>query len=169
MTRPRLARLVLPCLAAALLGGACASAGGLAGARGEGVTRYYATDFATLWKAIRASMSFNRLRVQEADRRERHVYAVRSGQRRGPGAREGELAVSSDFGERVAVFVDSVAPGTWAVEVITRRRFALDVTYEDWTRDVFQALEWYLADAGGSGDPVPPPGAEPVDSAGGGR
>lgn len=169
MRRRRLARLVLPCLAAAVLAGACASAGGLAGARGEGVTRYYEADFATLWKAIQASMSFNRLQVQEANRRERHVYAVRSGQRRGAGVREGDLAVSSDFGERVAVFVDSVAPGTWAVEVITGRRFALDLTYEDWTRDVFQALEWYLEDAAASGGRIPPPGGEPADSAGAGR
>lgn len=139
---------------------ACATAGSLREARGEGVTRFYRVDYDTLWNAVMESLRFNRLQVKESDPEERYVLAIRPGSHRGPGVREDEIAVSSDLGERVGVFVDSVAPGVWGVEVITKRRFALDITMEDWTVDVFQAIEWELPDSAAVEEP--PPGAAPA-------
>ena len=51
------------------------------------------------------------------------------------------MAVSADQGERIGIFVEGAGPGVWAVEVVNRRRFALDPGTTDWTEDVFWVIE----------------------------
>ena len=66
------------------------------------------------------------------------------------------MSVSANQGERIGIFVDSVAAGTWGVEVVTRRRFALDPTAQDWKGAIFAALERELGDRVRVPGPGPP-------------
>ena len=67
--------------------------------------------------------------------------------------------MSADQGERIGIFVDSVAPGTWGVEVVPRRRFALDPSAQAWKRAVFLVIEREL------GEDARVPGRTPADTA----
>jgi len=134
-------------LASGLL--ACASTTSLfedRGPGGAGVIRHYRVPFESVWEAVQASVRFNGFEVVEASRVNGYVLARTPGTNQGPGVREDEMAVTADAGERVAIFVDSIAPDVSSVEVVSKRRFALDVTPRNWTRDVFQAIEWELPD-----------------------
>lgn len=155
--------------------GACATTAGLREQRGQGLTRFYAAPFERVWEAALRAVEANGLRLDRADRGDRFIAATRlpSGDPVGPP--EESVAVGADQGERVGIFVDSVAPGTWSVEVVTRRRFALDPTARDWTRAVFLVIERALGpDARRPGPPRPdsaraepaPPDSIAADSAG---
>lgn len=159
------ARPVLRLLALLALG-ACATTGSLRDQRGEGLTRFYEAPFEAVWQAAHRAVEANGLRLDASDRSERFIAATHLPRGRSPGEPEESVAVSADQGERIGIFVDSVAPGTWSVEVVTRRRFALDPTAQDWDRAVFLALEREL----GEGARVPggaPPDSVPHDGAGG--
>lgn len=158
--RPALALLALLAL------GACATTGSLRDQRGEGLTRFYEAPFEAVWKAAHRAVEANGLRLDASDRSERFIAATHLPPESPTGEPDESVAVSADQGERVGIFVDSVAPGTWGVEVVTRRRFALDPTAQDWDRAIFLALEQEL----GEGTRVPaaaPPDSSPEDGAGG--
>lgn len=128
---------------ALLLLAGCASTASLLEHRGEGVTRFYEASFRDLWKAARTSIEANGLRLEEASEYHRYILAVHPPER-GPGAPEDAVAIQSDQGERIGVFVDSVGPGRWAVEVVTRRRFPLDPNRLSWAEDIFWVIEHEL-------------------------
>lgn len=130
----------LAALALAAVVGACATTGGMLETRGEGVTRFYEASFDTLWAAARHAVRANGLRTDEESERERYIVATNPPDR-DPGFEEERVAVEADQGERIAVFVDSVAPRTWSVEVVTRRRFSLDPGKTPWAKDIFWVIE----------------------------
>lgn len=135
--------------AAALLAGAalaCATTGSMLDARGEGVTRFYETTFDTLWRAARHAIRANGLRTDETSEYDRYIVATNPPDRGGGGFDEDRVAVEADQGERIAVFIDSLAPRTWSVEVVTRRRFALDPGKTPWAEDIFWVIERDLAE-----------------------
>lgn len=137
----------------------CATVESLRESKGEGTTRFYEAPFEAVWRAAVAAIEANGLRLDRADDYERFIAATHEPERTGTG-REEEVAVTADQGERIAVFVDSVAPGVWGVEVVTRRRFALDPNRLGWAKDIFYVIERRLDDARVS----PPPGV--ADSVG---
>lgn len=159
--RPR--RLALSALSLALLG-ACATTGGLREQRGEGLSRFYGAPFERVWQAALRAVEANNFRLDRADESDRFIAATRlpSGEPVGPP--DESVAVSADQGERIGIFVDSLGAGTWTVEVVTRRRFALDPTAEDWARDVFRVIERELGDDARL--PGPPPDSARGDTTG---
>lgn len=148
-------------LAAAALAAAagCATTESLRQSRGQGTTRYYEAPFGQLWRAAVEAIEANGLQLDRADDYERFIAATHVPERTGTG-REEEVAVGADQGERIAVFVDSVAPNVWGVEIVTKRRFALDPNRLGWAQDIFYVIEQRLGDA----RVTPPPGA--VDTVG---
>ena len=117
---------------------ACVTTGRLLESRGEGESRCFAADFDALWQAIERALPYTGLEVQESDPEQRWVIARNY---QSPSSQDPqEMGMGVDQGERVAVFVDSAGVGVWAVEVVSRRYFALDVLPRDWTEDVFEAL-----------------------------
>lgn len=132
--------LPLAAVALAAAVAACATTGGMLETRGEGVTRFYETSFDTLWAAARHAIRANGLRTDEESEYERYIVATNPPQR-DAGFDEERVAVEADQGERIAVFIDSLAPRTWSVEVVTRRQFALDPGKTPWAQDVFWVIE----------------------------
>lgn len=158
-------RRTMPLLAL-LLAGACATTGGLLQERGQGTTRFYEAPLEEVWDAALRAVEANGLRLDASDRSERFIAATHLPPDDPVGPPEESVSVGSDQGERVGIFVDSVAPGTWGVEVVTRRRFALDPTARDWARDVFRVVERELGEEArvpGSGAPARPGGEETPD------
>lgn len=148
-------RVALAALVLALLG-ACATTAGLREQRGQGSTRFYQAPLERVWDAALRAVEANGLRLDRADRGDRFIAATHLPAGDPVGPPEESVAVSADQGERVGIFVDSVAPGAWAVEVVTRRRFALDPTAQDWTRAIFRVIERELGpDARLPGPPRP--------------
>lgn len=133
-------RVVLAALLLAAAAGACATTGGMLETRGEGVTRFYETSFDSLWTAARHAVRANGLRTDEENEYERYIVATNLPQR-DAGFEEERVAVEADQGERIAVFIDSLAPRTWGVEVVTRRRFSLDPGKTPWAKDIFWVIE----------------------------
>lgn len=123
-----------------LLTVACATTGSLRNSRGDGVSRFYEAPFDSVWAAARHAIEANGLRMDETSEYDRYLIATNVPQR-GSGMDEERVTVEADQGERVAVFVDSVAPGTWGVEVVTRRTFALDPGKTSWAEDIFWVIE----------------------------
>ena len=113
--------------------------------RDEGEIRCYRTTFDVVWDAIGRSFDLNGLQLEKAERRERY-FVAHSGPEPEPRDVE-DMAVDANAGERVAVFVDSAAPGVWAVQVVSRANFALDPGRKNWTSDLFEALERVLPDS----------------------
>lgn len=138
----------------------CASAGGFRSLRGEGVTRFYEAPFEAVWEAALQAVEANGLRLETEDRQEGLIVASRlpSGRSMAP---DESVAVTADQGERIAIFVDSARADLQAVEVVNRRRFALDPDVTDWTEDVFWVIEHRL---GGDARVAAPRSAAP-DSA----
>lgn len=132
-------------LAALLLALACATASSLRDARGEGTTRFYEADFEVLWEAALRAVRANGLRLDERDAYDRYILATNAPQR-GGGMDDERVVVDADQGERIAVFVDSVGPGKWGVEVVTKRAFALDPGKTEWAKDIFYVIERELGD-----------------------
>lgn len=148
-------RVALAALVLALLG-ACATTAGLREQRGQGLTRFYEAPLERVWEAALRAVEANGLRLDRADRGDRFIAATHLPTGDPVGEPDESVAVSADQGERVGIFVDSVAPGAWSVEVVTRRRFALDPTAQDWTRAVFRVIERELGpDARLPGPPRP--------------
>lgn len=119
---------------------ACATTGSLKQSRGKGVTRFYEAPFDSVWAAARHSIEANGLRLDETSEYEGYLIATNRPER-GGNMDEERVTVEADQGERIAVFVDSVAPRTWGVEVVTRRTFALDPGKTRWAEDIFWVIE----------------------------
>lgn len=140
--------------------------------RGEGEVRCYRGSFEQVWGASDRGVRWVGLVVEVADTAQGHLLA-RSYE---PEVLDPEqMAVDADAGERVGVFLDSAGVNLWAVEVVSRRIFVLDVSARDWTPDVFAAIEAQLPESakedspevaecrrrrsGPRAIPTPPPGA----------
>ncbi len=136
---------VIGCLVFAGIVSGCLTTERLMRARDEAEVRCYRTSFDVVWAAIGRSFNLNGLELEEAEPRQRYLVA-RSGPEPEPRAVE-DMAVDANAGERIAVFIDSVAPGVWAVQVVSRPNFALDPGQKNWTSDVFGAIERVLADS----------------------
>lgn len=155
--------LVTALAAAALAALACATAGTLHKARGTGVVRHYEASWEAIWNAALRSVPANGLQLDRANEDDRYVFATRLPARAGSGLREDEVTLEADQGQRIGIFIDSVGPGRWAVEVITVRRFALDPAKLDWAPEVFWVIERELNPEGrirlpDSAFPKPAPG-----------
>jgi hypothetical protein len=163
---------VLTGLATALAG--CVTSQRILRDRGEGEVRCYLGSFEQVWVAAEEGVRWTGLVTEVADTAQGHLLA----RNYEPQIRDPErMAVDADAGERVGVFIDSAGAGMWAVEVLSRRVFALDVSARDWTPSVFEAIEARLPDSaragtpeiaecklqrsGSSRNPAPPPGAQP--------
>lgn len=128
-------------VAALLLIAACATTADLREARGTGLTRDFEGSFEDVFTAAVESVRGLGLEVDRVNEEERWIAATRYPDRMGPGAPEEAVSIQADQGERVGVFVDSVAPGRWNVEVVTRRMFALDPSKLEWAQDIFFSME----------------------------
>lgn len=118
----------------------CASVGDIRSQRGQGLTRYYEAPLDAVWRAALEAVEANGLRLDAEDRDEGYIVATHLPDRPEMAPDE-SMAVSADQGERIGIFVDRAGPGVWAVEVVNRRRFALDPGAADWTEDVFWVIE----------------------------
>ena len=159
----RAARLSAVTAALLVAAAACATTGDLRNAEGTGTTRFYGAPFEAVWQAALEAIDTYGLQLDRADDFDRFIAATHVPDRTGTG-REDEIAVSADQGERIGIFVDSVAPGVWGVEIVTRRRFALDPQRLSWAQDLFSVIERRL----GQARVEPPPGAVdtvPADTA----
>ena len=162
----------LTVLATALTG--CVTSQRILRDRGEGEVRCYLGSFEQVWEAAEEGVRWTGLVTEVADTAQGHLLA----RNYEPEIQDPErMAVDADAGERVGVFIDSAGAGMWAVEVLSRRVFALDVSARDWTPSVFQAIEARLPESakadtseiaecelqrsGSSGNPAAPPGAQP--------
>lgn len=156
--RTRLRRGTILLLVAAAAA-ACATTESLRRSRGEGVTRFYRAPFEEIWSAALAAVEANNLQLDRADDFDRFIAATHlySGSANDP---DQSVTAGAQQGERIGIFVDSVAPGIWGVEVVTRRRFAFDPDKLPWAKDIFYVIEQRLGDA----QVEPPPGA--VDGSG---
>jgi hypothetical protein len=98
--------------------------------RGKGEVRCYRASFERVWGAAERGVRWTGLEIEVADTAQGHVLA-RSYE---PEVQDPErMAVDADAGERVGVFIDSAGADLWAVEVVSRRVFALDISARDWT------------------------------------
>lgn len=178
---PRLAALnpglpVLTSLAIALAG--CVTSQRILQDRGEGEVRCYRGSFEQVWGAAERGVRWVGLVIEAADTAQRHILA----RNYEPEVQDPErMAVDADAGERVGVFLDDAGVDLWAIEVLSRRVFALDISARDWTPDVFLAIEAQLPDSAKAdtpevtecelqrsrpvATPAPPPGAQPPGTA----
>lgn len=161
------ARALLLTLLAAALG--CASVGDVRSHRGEGVTRYYEAPFEAVWRAALDAVEANGLRLDTENSSEGYIVATHLPGRPGMAPDE-SMAVSADQGERIGIFVERAGPGVWSVEVVNRRRFALDPGTTNWTEDVFWVVEKRLGEEARLDGPIPAASdsAGAPDSGGGG-
>ncbi len=123
---------------AALFVAGCVTTRGILDERGRGETRCYMVAYDTLWPAVREALTSSGLVLERADRDDGFLVA----RDYVPEVEDPEdMALESDAGERVAVFIERDNATVWAVEVVSRPIFGLDVTARDWTPTVFQRLE----------------------------
>ncbi|WP_419947973.1 hypothetical protein [Candidatus Palauibacter sp.] len=123
---------------AALLAGACLATGGLLESRGTGTTRCYRLEYEALWERVVEAVRYAGLVIERANVENGFVLAHSY---RPDIEDPEEMALEADQGEVVGVFVEDEGPDVWAVEVVSRARFAFDPSPRDWTGPVFLALE----------------------------
>lgn len=145
--------------------------------RGEGQVRCYRGSFEEVWTAAERGVRWVGLVTEVADTTQGQLIA-RSYE---PEVQDPErMAVDADAGERVGVFLERAGSGVWAVEVVSRRIFTLDISARDWTPEVFSAIEAQLPDSARADTPEiarceaqrrrppsPSPGDQPPGSASG--
>lgn len=148
-----------------LAAGACATTGSLQQQRGDGLTRFYRGSFEEIWQAAVHAVRANNLQLDRTDRSGRFIAATHVPGGTPVGAPDESVAISADQGERIGIFVDSIKPGTWGVEVVTTRRFALDPTTRTWKRAIFLALERELDPEARLPGPLTPDSAAASDTA----
>ncbi|MDH3734970.1 MAG: hypothetical protein OEU54_15690 [Gemmatimonadota bacterium] len=127
---------------------ACTTYSNIVDHRGSGETRCYVAAFDHLWPAVETGVRELGLVLERANR-ENGILVARTYQREDIPPEE--MALQSNAGERVAVFlerdsIDGEGRDIWAIEVLSRPIFSLDVTPRDWTRSVFLALENRLSE-----------------------
>lgn len=138
--RPGCNRRLGTAVAAAFLVTGCATTASLKEARGTGLARVFQGSLEEIWQAAVESvqgLGFERVRANEE---ERWIAAVRYPSGPGFGAPENAVSLQVDQGERVGVFLDSIAPGRWRVEVVTVRLFALDPAKLEWAEEIFFSM-----------------------------
>lgn len=129
--------------AAVLLAG-CVTTGRLLDARGTGTARCYRLPLEELWPLVEESVRWAGLVIENANV-DAGFFLARSYE---PEVQDPEdMALDADQGERVAIFVEPEGTSVWAVEVVSRPAFALDVTPRDWTAPLFEALEARLPES----------------------
>ena len=132
--------------AAVALAAGCASARDIGQAQGEGTTRCYVAEYEVLWLAAEEALRSLGLVLERANR-DNGVLVARTYR---PEVEDPEeMALESDQGERVAIFLDldsRAADGRpiWTAEVVSRAIFSLDPTPRDWTDAVFLRFESVL-------------------------
>jgi len=118
-------------LAIAVLAG-CATTHGLKTSRGSGEIRHYRADWSTIWDAAISSIGTNGLEIEEINEDQGYILAGKG------------LGLWS-YGERVGIFInlerETENGAVYAVEVISKRNWALNITAKDWKRSVFQVFE----------------------------
>lgn len=119
----------------------CISSGRILERRGTGVVRCYHVSLDAMWTALETAVRETGL-VLERSNREGGFLIARS-YRPEVEAPE-DMALDADQGERVAVFVDREGTDVWAVEIVNRPIFSLDVTPRDWTQSLFFTIEQRL-------------------------
>lgn len=137
------ARTGLPALGMGLLA-ACVTARGILEERGRGETRCYRAPYDAVWSAAQEGLTTLGLVLERANREE-GVFVARTYE---PEVEDPEeMALEADAGERVALFVIRDQTNVWAVEVVSRPIFQLDLTARNWTPSVFLQLESALPDS----------------------
>ncbi|MFQ5679273.1 MAG: hypothetical protein ACE5HP_07420 [Gemmatimonadota bacterium] len=94
-----------------------------------------------MWQASLNAIPANGLQLDRANEYERWILATHYPTPSGSGLREEEVTLEADQGERIGVFVDSIGPNRWSVEVVTVKRFALDPAKLEWADDIFWVIE----------------------------
>lgn len=127
---------------------ACVTSSNIVDRRGTGETRCYVAPFDALWPAVEDGVRELGL-VLERSNRENGILVARTYQPEDVPPED--MALESSAGERVGVFLDRDSlddqnRDIWAIEVISRPIFNLDVTARDWTRAVFLAIEARIPD-----------------------
>ena len=145
----------------------CATVGDVRSLEGEGITRYYEAPREAVWTAALGAVEANGLRLDAENDAEGYIVATHLPSGQPDMAPEESMAASADQGERIGIFVDRAGPGVWAVEVVNRRRFALDPSTTDWTEDIFWVIERRLGEDARLDGPIPaaPDTAASEDSA----
>ena len=112
---------------------ACATTGGVRTSQGSGETRFYRTTFDTLWDASLLALAENGLEIVDIARDSGYVLASGAGS-------------FWSYGERVGVFVgrDSSNTQALAVEVVSKRVLATNITAKNWKKPIFAMLEAHL-------------------------
>ena len=132
-----MSRRILVCLCL-LVASACMATGSMLQFRGTGTSRCYAIEYETLWEAVVGAVRFSGLVVENANQDAGTVLAQSYRlETRDPE----DMALEANQGEAVAVFIEAEGTDVWGVEIVSRRRFALDPSPRDWTNPVFLALE----------------------------
>ncbi len=116
-----------------LLTVACATTSGVRSSQGDGESRVYRATYDELWAACFLALAENGLPIVEADKHAGIILASK------------DVSFFS-YGERVGVFVNAnlVDTTTLAVEVVSKRVLATNITAKNWTESVFSMLEAHL-------------------------
>lgn len=146
MQRRVLVRLRAAVLALAVVATACATTANLKKARGTGDVREFEANWKEMWEATLKSVPANGLQLDRANEYERWIVATHLPTQTGSGRAEDEVALEANQGERIGIFLDSIGPGQWAVEVVTMKRFALALDKQEWFEEIFWVIEHELDD-----------------------
>ena len=117
---------------------ACLTSRSALASRGTGMARCYRAHYDTLWSMLDEALPWVGLVVDDTNY-ENGFLLARSYELKIEAPEE--MGLGSDQGEAVAVFVEPEGNGVWAVEVVSKPRFSLDLTARDWTKIVFHTLE----------------------------
>ena len=137
MTSARWTAAVAAPLAAVFAGG-CLATGGVLQQRGTGLARCYRLEYDALWNGVVEAVRYAGLVIERQNVENGFVLAHSY---RPDVEDPEEMALDADQGEVIGVFVEDEGPNVWAVEVVSRPRFAFDPSPRDWTGPVFLALE----------------------------
>lgn len=111
------------------------------------MARCYRIPYDTLWSTVEEAVRRAGLVVDNAN----HANGVLLARSYEPKIKAPEeMGLGSAQGEAVAVFIELESDGVWAVEVVSKPRFALDLTARDWTQIVFHAVENQLPQSAGA-------------------
>ena len=117
---------------------ACLTSANALASRGTGVARCYRIHYDTLWSAVDEAVRWVGLVIDNAN----HENGFLLARTYEPQVEDPEkMGLGSDQGEAVAVFIELEGDGVWAVEVVSKPRFALDLTARDWTQIVLRGVE----------------------------
>ena len=130
LSMPRLLRLLVALLLAALARAACTTSRVDArDAKGSGTQHVYDQPFDTVWNALMKSIKSTRLELV-LDNKEKGIILG-----------QGKVGPFTE-GENVAIFVDDVGAGAKTrVEVVSKRAYTLNLTARNWETKIFDDLD----------------------------